>query len=72
VPGAETGGHVPEYDYVIVPLVAGRRLLEEPRGATRTTELTPGIPDARKAGVEHNVINDGAGAMRFLEVEITG
>lgn len=31
-----------------------------------------GIPYARKAGVEHNVINDGEGDLRFLEVEIVG
>ena len=72
VPGAETGWHVHEHDYVIVPLRDGRLLLEEPEGATRTTELTLGIPYARKAGVEHNVINAGEGEMRFLEVEITG
>ena len=72
LPGAETGWHIHEHDYVIVPLVDGRLLLEEPGGGTRTTDLTLGIPYARKAGVEHNVINDGAGEMRFLEVEITG
>ncbi len=72
VPGAETGWHVHEYDYVIVPLVDGRLLLEEPGGETRTADLILGIPYARKAGVEHNVINDGDREMRFLEVEITG
>lgn len=72
VPGAETGWHIHEHDYVIVPLVDGRLLLEEPDGGTRTADLTLGIPYARKAGVEHNVINDGDGEMRFLEVEITG
>jgi quercetin dioxygenase-like cupin family protein len=72
VSGAETGWHIHEHDYVIVPLVDGRLLLEEPGGGTRKTDLTLGIPYARKAGVEHNVINDGSGEMRFLEVEITG
>ena len=72
VPGAETGWHIHEHDYVIVPLTDGRLLLEEPGGGTRKTDLTLGIPYARKAGVEHNVINDGDGEMRFLEVEITG
>jgi quercetin dioxygenase-like cupin family protein len=70
--GAETGWHVHEHDYVIVPLTDGRLLLEEPGGATRKAELTHGIPYARKAGVEHNVVNDGADGMRFLEVEIVG
>ena len=69
-PGAETGWHTHGHDYVIVPLSDGRLLLEEPGGGTRKAELMLGIPYARKAGVEHNVINDGDGEMRFLEVEI--
>jgi quercetin dioxygenase-like cupin family protein len=72
VPGAETGWHVHAHDYVIVPLTDGRLLLEESGGTTRTAGLTHGIPYTRKAGVEHNVVNDGAGEMRFLEVEIVG
>jgi beta-alanine degradation protein BauB len=71
-PGAETGWHVHAYDYVIVPLTDGQLLLEEPGGTTRKAELNHGIPYARKAGVEHNVVNDGADAMCFLEVEIVG
>ena len=69
-PGAETGWHTHGYDYVIVPLTDGRLLLEEPGGGTRKAELMLGIPYARKAGVKHNVINDGDREMRFLEVEI--
>lgn len=71
-PGAETGWHVHGHDYVVVPLTDGVLLLEEPGGATREARLTQGIPYARKAGVEHNVINAGAGELRFLEVEIVG
>jgi quercetin dioxygenase-like cupin family protein len=71
-PGAETGWHRHEYDYVVVPLVSGRLMIEHPDGTTATAELTQGIPYARKTGVEHNVVNDGPGEMRFLEVEITG
>ncbi len=71
-PGAETGWHIHQYDYVIVPLTDGRLLLEEPGGAERKAELKHGIPYARKAGVHHNVVNDGDGELRFLEVEITG
>ena len=69
-PGAETGWHVHAYDYVIVPLTDGRMLLEEPGGKTRYAELKAGIPYARPAGVEHNVVNAGEAELRFLEVEI--
>jgi len=68
--GAETGWHRHAHDYVIVPLADGRLLLEEPGGATRTTELKLGIPYARKEGVEHNVVNDSGGPFAFLELEL--
>jgi ketosteroid isomerase-like protein len=68
--GAETGWHRHAHDYVIVPLADGRLLLEEPGGATRTTELKLGIPYAREEGVEHNVVNDSAGPFAFLELEL--
>ena len=71
-PGGETGWHRHEHDYVVVPLVSGRLMIEHPDGTTTTAELTQGIPYARKTGVEHNVVNEGPGEMRFLEVEITG
>jgi quercetin dioxygenase-like cupin family protein/ketosteroid isomerase-like protein len=69
-PGAETGWHRHEYDYVIVPLGDGRLLLEEPGGGARTSELKLGVPYARKEGVEHNVVNASAGPFAFLEVEL--
>ena len=69
-PGAETGWHIHAYDYVIVPLTDGRLLLEEPGGGTRYADLTAGIPYARDAGVEHNVVNAGDHELRFLEIEI--
>jgi beta-alanine degradation protein BauB len=71
-PGAETGWHRHEHDYVVVPLVSGVLMIEMPDGSTANAELTQGIPYARKVGVEHNVVNAGPGEMRFLEIEITG
>jgi mannose-6-phosphate isomerase-like protein (cupin superfamily) len=71
VPGAETGWHVHAYDYVIVPLTDGTMLLEEPDGERRTP-VSVGIPYARAAGVEHNVVNDGGKELRFIEIELVG
>ncbi len=71
-PGAETGWHRHEHDYVVVPLTDGELLLELPGGDTMRAELKQGIPYARKIGVEHNVINAGEEELRFLEVEIVG
>lgn len=68
-PGAETGAHTHEYDYVIVPTTAGRMRLEMPDGSVTHTELEPGRSYFRKAGVSHNVINESDGALAFVEVE---
>ena len=69
-PGAETGWHRHGHDYVIIPLTDGMLELEEPGGVTRRAELTQHVPYSRRTGVEHNVINGGAGPLAFLEVEV--
>ena len=68
--GAETGWHIHGHDYVIVPLTDGTLLLEEPGDVTREASLKQHVPYARRAGVEHNVVNAGNGDLSFLEVEI--
>ena len=69
-PGAETGWHIHGHDYVVVPLTDGDLLLEEPGGGTRDAGLKRHAPYARRAGVEHNVVNAGDTDLAFLEVEI--
>ena len=69
-PGAETGWHRHEHDYVVVPLLDGKLLLEEPGGTSRIAELKAHIPYARRAGVEHNVVNANDFEFAFLEVEL--
>jgi beta-alanine degradation protein BauB len=68
-PGAETGHHRHNYDYVVVPLTGGTLRLVEPDGE-RTATLAAGIAYSRKAGVEHNVINAGDQYLAFVEVEL--
>jgi beta-alanine degradation protein BauB len=69
-PGAQTGWHRHGHDYVVVPLLDGRLLLEQPDGTSRTAELLLHQPYARAAGVEHNVININAFEFSFLEIEL--
>jgi beta-alanine degradation protein BauB len=68
-PGAETGFHRHEYDYLVVPRSSGTLKLIDGAGAETYGNLTEGVPYFRQAGVEHNVINDNAYAFVFVEVE---
>jgi len=68
-PGAQTGHHRHEHDYVVVPLTSGVLRLEE-RAGLREAQLVSGVAYAREKGVEHNVVNVNAFEYRFLEVEL--
>ena len=71
-PGAATGWHRHEHDYVVVPLTTGRLLLKEPGGGERMVELKAGGSYNRPVGVEHDVINPGPGEFAFVEIELKG
>jgi quercetin dioxygenase-like cupin family protein len=68
-PGAETGFHRHEFDYVVVPMTSGTLLLEAPQGPGRSP-LRAGESYARTAGVEHNVVNDNEHEFVFIEIEL--
>ena len=69
-PGAETGWHRHEMDYVITALPDCRLLLEEPGGESREVLVPAGTVYRRDEGVEHNVINGGDTLMSFVETEL--
>ena len=69
-PGAATGYHRHEYDYVVVPLYDGRLKLIGPDGTETFADLKAGVSYARKAGVEHDVINAGERDFAFVEIEL--
>lgn len=71
-PGAETGFHVHEMDYVVVPLADGRLKLVSPEGEETYADLKHGVSYFRKAGVHHNVINASEGEYAFVEIELKG
>ena len=68
-PGAATGFHRHEYDYVIVPLDSGTLQLIGPDGSESEAELTAGHSYFRNAGVEHDVINANGYDFAFVEIE---
>ena len=68
-PGAATGYHTHEYDYVVVPMTTGTLRLVEPEGE-RNAELVTGQPYNRPRGVEHDVINANDYEFVFVEVEL--
>ncbi len=68
-PGAATGWHRHEYDYVVVPQTTGRLKLVDGAGKATFAELTAGVSYYRDRGVEHDVINASEGEFVFVEVE---
>ena len=69
-PGAATGRHQHEYDYVVTPLTNGRLKIVDGDGNESHAELKVGQPYFREAGVDHNVINDNAFEFVFIDTEI--
>jgi beta-alanine degradation protein BauB len=69
-PGAATGYHRHEHDYVVVPVRDGELRLIGPKGEESVAQLHLGKSYFRNAGVEHDVINNGPGEMVFVEVEL--
>jgi len=68
-PGAETGWHRHEHDYVVVPGMDGRLLIENAEGES-VAQLTEGQSYFRPVGVEHNVVNVNDFEFYFVEIEL--
>lgn len=69
-PGAVTGFHVHEYDYVITPVIGSAVTMVDRDGERKTVEMTAGVSYFREAGVAHDVINAGPGPLVFVETEL--
>ena len=57
-PGDETGQHIHEYDYVVVPMKDGILKIVNEDNSITFSELKKGISYFREKGVSHNVINE--------------
>ena len=69
-PGSATGHHTHGMDYVIVPVTSGEMTIVAPNGERSKAQLAVGKSYFRKAGVEHDVLNETASEIVFLEVEL--
>jgi quercetin dioxygenase-like cupin family protein len=69
-PGSATGHHIHGMDYVIVPVTPGELTIVTPNGERAKAQLGVGKSYFRKAGVEHDVLNETETEIVFLEVEL--
>ena len=70
MPGEETGMHKHLYDYIVTPLTDGKLLLIDNLGNESNYSLIASHSYFRKAGIEHNVINNGKQKLIFIETEL--
>ncbi len=69
-PGAATGFHTHQRDYVVVPMTTGRLQLISADGTASEADIVTGAPYSRSAGVSHDVINPNAFDFSFIEIEL--
>ena len=68
--GDETGQHIHEYDYVVVPMKDGILKIVNEDNSITFSELKKGISYFREKVVNHNVINANNFQYSFIEIEI--
>jgi quercetin dioxygenase-like cupin family protein len=68
--GDNTGWHVHEHDYIVVPVTGGRFVVTDPDGAKRELTQHAGSPYLGRAGTEHDVANATGAAAVFVEIEL--
>lgn len=69
-PGTATGHHRHAHDYVVVPMTDGTLTIVS-GDARSPSAITAGQSYFRKAGVEHDVVNETAREIVFVEIELT-
>ena len=68
-PGATTGWHEHAMDYAVV-MMTDAAMAYEVDGVVTQVQLKAGQSYSRPAGIKHDVRNDGADPMTFIEIEI--
>ena len=68
-PGSETGWHIHDHDFIVVPQTKGTLLLQTIDGKS-SKKLTIGSSYFKNAGIEHNAINAEDDEIVLLEIEL--
>jgi quercetin dioxygenase-like cupin family protein len=68
--GDETGHHVHEYDYLVVPITGGSFTIIHDDQTTRELVQHAGDPYRGTAGTSHNVVNRSSSPAVFVEIEL--
>lgn len=68
-PYSETGWHIHDFDYIVVPIISGQLTITNSDGSTIKFDIDQGNSYSRRAGVEHNVQNLTNSETSFLEIE---
>jgi hypothetical protein len=66
--GANTGYHVHEFDYVVVPVTGGTFTIAGPDGGTHEMTQQAGVPYLGTARTEHDVVASAPAV--FVEIEL--
>jgi quercetin dioxygenase-like cupin family protein len=69
-PGSATGQHRHAHDYVVVPMTSGTLTIVTAK-SRGPSPITAGQAYFRKAGAEHDVLNETSREIVFVEIELT-
>ena len=68
--GEETGWHIHDQDYTVIPVTTGTLTIIDRDGVETLNDISMGVPYFRYSGAEHNVINRSSSDVAFIEIEI--
>ena len=67
--GAETGQHVHEFDYVVIPVTGGSFHVVDATGETHDMHQEAGLPYVGTKGTAHNVIHQRGSAATIVAAQ---
>lgn len=68
-PGASTGVHTHEFDYLVIPITGGEFTVTSVDGSSTIMTQNPGEAYSREVGITHDLANSSQRLVEFVEVE---